>query len=46
VGIFNGRAQIVRLARHAILRPETERLAVLIQHGAGGPIVGAAWIGM
>ena len=39
-------AQVVRLARQAVDRPDSERLAVLIQDGPGGPLIGAAWIGM
>ena len=29
----------------AIMRPETEACAVLIQQGEAGPIIGAAWMG-
>ncbi len=46
VGTFTGRAEIIRLARQAVEKPGTERLAVLIQEETGGPIIGAAWMGM
>jgi hypothetical protein len=45
VGMFTGAPMHIQLVRHAIMRPETEACAVLIQHGEAGPIIGAAWMG-
>lgn len=45
VGVWNGRPTTIRLARAAIMRPETESLVVLIQEGSTGPIIGAARLG-
>lgn len=42
VGVWNGRPATIRLARAAIMRPETEDLIVLIQEANTGPIIGAA----
>jgi hypothetical protein len=42
VGMWNGEAMTVRLARDSFMRPGTERCAVLLQQGKAGPIVGAA----
>jgi hypothetical protein len=45
VGLWNGRPATIRLARAAIMRPETEDLVVLIQEADAGPIIGAARLG-
>lgn len=45
VGVWNGRPTTIRLARAAIMRPESEDLIVLIQEGSTGPIIGAARMG-
>jgi hypothetical protein len=45
VGVWNGRPATIRLARAAIMRPETEELVVLIQEANTGPIIGAARLG-
>ncbi|WP_291178409.1 DUF1223 domain-containing protein [Hyphomicrobium sp.] len=45
VGVWNGRPATIRLARAAIMRPETEELVVLIQESSTGPIIGAARLG-
>lgn len=45
VGVWNGRPATIRLARTAIMRPESEDLIVLIQEGSTGPIIGAARLG-
>ena len=45
VGLWNGRPATIRLARAAIMRPETEDLIVLIQEASTGPIIGAARLG-
>jgi hypothetical protein len=42
VGMWNGEPMTVQLERHSIMRPGTERCAVLLQQGRAGPIVGAA----
>lgn len=46
IGVWSGKAMSIRIARHAALRPETDAFAVLIQQGEGGPIIGAAWMGL
>jgi hypothetical protein len=46
VGTWNGKAVNLRLARTAIMRPETEACIVLLQEGKAGPILGAAWTGL
>jgi hypothetical protein len=46
VGTWNGKAMNLRLARTAIMRPETEACIVLLQEGRAGPILGAAWTGL
>lgn len=45
VGLWNGRPATIRLARAAVMRPETEDLVVLIQEANAGPIIGAARLG-
>lgn len=45
VGMWSGKPTQIRLARNAILRPESEACAILLQAGDGGPIIGAAWMG-
>ncbi|KUO56141.1 MAG: hypothetical protein APF80_03220 [Alphaproteobacteria bacterium BRH_c36] len=44
VGIWTGAAETFRLDRASLKHPDTDAVAVLIQEGAGGPIVGAAWL--
>ncbi len=44
VGMWNGKAETIRLERQSIMRPGTEACAVLIQEGTAGPILGAAWL--
>ncbi len=46
VGTWNGKAMELRLARTAIMRPETQACIVLLQEGKAGPILGAAWTGL
>jgi hypothetical protein len=46
VGTWNGKAMNMRLARTAVMRPETEACIVLLQEGKAGPILGAAWTGL
>lgn len=45
VGMWAGKPMQIRLARTAILRPEFEACAILLQASDGGPIIGAAWMG-
>jgi hypothetical protein len=45
IGTWTGRAMTIRLARQAMLFPETEEAAILVQEGAHGPIIGAGWLG-
>jgi len=42
IGSWSGKALTVELQRQAILRPGSDRCAVLLQQGHAGPIVGAA----
>ncbi len=44
VGMWTGKAETFRLDSAAINRRDTDAFAVLVQQGAGGPIVGAAWL--
>lgn len=46
VGTWNGKPIMIRLALAALMRPDTEACAVLLQQGEAGPIIGAAWMGM
>jgi len=46
VGTWNGKAMNLRLARTAVMRPETEAAIILLQEGKAGPIIGAAWTGL
>ncbi len=46
VGTWDGKAMDLRLARTAVMRPETEACIVLLQEGKAGPILGAAWTGL
>ncbi len=45
VGMWSGKPMQIRLSRNAIIRPESEACAILVQAGDGGPIIGAAWMG-
>jgi hypothetical protein len=45
IGMWSGKAETIRLDRQAVMRPETEACAVLVQNGTSGPIIGAAWLG-
>lgn len=45
IGTWSGRAMTIRLAHQAMLFPETEEAAILVQEAAHGPIIGAAWLG-
>jgi hypothetical protein len=42
IGSWSGKALVVHLERHAVVRPGADRCAVLLQQGHAGPIVGAA----
>lgn len=42
VGIWNGLADEIRLSRKSVMWRQTDRCVVLVQHGTGGPILGAA----
>lgn len=46
VGSWDGKAKRLRLARTAIMRPETQACIVFLQQGKAGPIIGAAWTGL
>lgn len=45
VGTWNGKAMTIRLSRQAILFPEANDGAILLQENTHGPIIGAAWLG-
>ena len=44
IGTWDGTEMIVKLDRHSFMGSGADRCAVLLQQGAGGPIVGAALI--
>jgi hypothetical protein len=46
VGTWTGQPMRIQLARSAIMRPGMESVAVLIQQGKAGPIIGAALSGL
>ncbi len=46
VGTWSGKAMSLRLARTAVMTPETQACIVLLQEGKAGPILGAAWTGL
>jgi len=45
VGTWNGKAMTIRLSRQAVLRPDTNEGAIVVQEATHGPIIGAAWLG-
>lgn len=45
IGTWNGQAMTIRLSRQAVLYPETNDGAILVQEGTHGAILGAAWLG-
>ncbi len=45
IGMWNGKAETIRLERQSVMRAGAETCAVLIQQGTAGPILGAAWLG-
>jgi hypothetical protein len=45
VGLWNGRPTTIRLARGAIMQPDTEDLIVILQENSTGPILAAAHLG-
>ncbi len=46
VGTWTGQPVRIQLARSAVMRPGLESVAVLIQQGKAGPIIGAALTGL
>jgi hypothetical protein len=46
VGTWTGQPLRIQLARSALMRPQLESVAVLIQQGKAGPIIGAAVTGL
>jgi len=44
VGMWNGKAETIRLDRQSIMSPGADAYAVMIQKGTAGPILGAAWL--
>lgn len=45
VGTWNGNAMTIRLPRKAVLVPEANDGAILVQETNNGPIIGAGWLG-
>lgn len=46
VGVWSGKAVTIQLLRSAFMRPDVEKMVVLIQEADYGPIIGAAWLGL
>jgi hypothetical protein len=46
VGTWTGTPMRIQLARSALMRPQLETVAILLQHGKAGPIIGAAVTGL
>jgi hypothetical protein len=46
VGMWTGQKETIRLDMASMTWPKSDACAVLVQEGIGGPIVGAAWMGM
>ena len=46
VGTWTGQSMRIQLARSALMRPQLESVAILIQQGKAGPIIGAALTGL
>jgi hypothetical protein len=46
VGTWTGQPMRIQLARSALMRPQLETVAVLLQQGKAGPIIGAAMTGL
>lgn len=46
VGTWTGQPMRIQLARSALMRPQMESVAILIQQGKAGPIIGAALTGL
>lgn len=45
IGTWNGNAMTIRLSSQAMLTPQANEGAILVQEGTHGPIIGAAWLG-
>ena len=46
VGTWTGQPMRIMLSRSALMRPQLESVAVLLQHGKAGPIIAAAVTGL
>ncbi len=46
VGMWTGEKETIRLDLASMTWPKSDACAVLVQEGIGGPIIGAAWMGM
>ncbi len=46
VGTWTGAPMRIQLARSALMRPQLETVAILLQHGKAGPIIAAAVTGL
>ena len=46
IGVWTGQPMRIQLAAQPFIKPGNTRLAVLMQEGTNGPIIGAAWLGM
>lgn len=43
VGMWEGKAGVIHLAKNSVMSGDTDACVVLIQQGTDGPIIGAAW---
>jgi hypothetical protein len=46
VGMWTGEKDTIRLDTASVTWPKSNACAVLVQQGIGGPIIGAAWMGL
>lgn len=46
IGVWTGKPMRIQIAAQPFIRPGNMRYAVLMQEGASGPIIGAAWLGL
>jgi hypothetical protein len=42
IGMWSGTPQTIRIAKDTVVQPGAEVYAVIVQHGKGGPLIGAA----
>jgi len=44
--MWTGEKDTIRLDTASVTWPKSDACAVLVQQGIGGPIIGAAWMGL